>query len=116
MRFKSLAIMIASLWSVGCASKQTPALLDQTRTEPCQEELHANIQELVGAKKLTILENVFSKESYVIVTNRPKGVILHPSMQAEKKLFLYRKGEELYIGLLDADETILKEKALKFCK
>ncbi len=116
MRFKSLAIMIASLWSVGCASKQTPALLDVQRSIECQEELHKNIQELVGAKKLTILEDVFSKEPYLIVTNRQKGMLLHPSMQAEKKLFLYRKGEALFIGLLDADETILKEKALKFCK
>jgi len=113
--------MIGLFFSNGCSFKGSivPVQIDVDRTQACQSELEETIRTLIGAKHLKLSADIFAGDSYLYLSNQ-RGTLLSPSPiynypNGRKKLMLYKREELFYIGLLDKDDKISKEKKLLHC-
>jgi len=82
-------------------------------------EIEETISSLIDAKNLTISKDVFSKTSSLHLTNQKNG-ILFPSpllndLRGRKTLLLYKSSNDIYIGLMNEEKSIIKSKKLTKC-
>ena len=125
MRTKKL-ILSTLLFGIGslftaCAkdSKPQPSTLNKNRTSSCQEEIRATVSALIEAQNLTVSEDVFSQVSILELNNQRADIFGHREIindqSGRKRLLLYREEGDLYIGLINQKEEVLKSKKLQKC-
>ena len=115
----SLSLLVLILSSCGVKHSIEPYTLKEKRTDSCQMEIEETISSLINAKNLTISKDVFSKTSSLHLTNQKNG-ILFPSpllndLRGRKTLLLYKSSNDIYIGLMNEEKSIIKSKKLTKC-
>jgi len=115
------SFLLTLLLFSACSSNSKPApYLLQTRSSACQEEIKQVVSTLVHAQNLTISEDVFSKESSLYLTNKRDGALIASpifnDLGGRKTLLLYKKDNNLHIGLLNRKKEIVEGKRLLVCQ
>jgi len=113
------------LFQGGCSSKNEPSkithmTINKERSPSCQKEIEETITDLVSAKKLKISKDIFSKDSYLRLTNQKRNILnnspIFNDMGGRKTLLLYQQEDRLYIGLENRDKNITKNREIKYCE
>jgi len=99
--------------------KPVPHLLQEPRSQACQKEIEKSISALIHAKHLTLSQDIFSKTSFLHVTNKQNSILTQSPLindfRGRRSFKLYKKGDELYIGLLDENQEVINAKKLNKC-
>lgn len=121
MLIKNTIVAVVLLLIIGCNAnlKPVPHLLQEPRSQACQKEIEKTISALIHAKHLTLSQDIFSKTSFLHVTNKQNSLLTQSPLindfRGRKGFKLYKKGDELYIGLLDENKEVINATKLNKC-
>ncbi len=120
--FFKVVLIAASLFFSGCFDhfqrlRQTAVI--ENPTKACSAELEKKILKLSNIKSAE-LSDLFVKEPYLVLTNRPKVPYPHEQKPhavpgSEKFFMLYLDGEECYVGLLNEMEYVTHREKIDRC-
>lgn len=121
MLIKNCIVTIIILLTTACNSnlKPVPHLLQEQKSKACQQELEKSISSLIHAKHLTLSQDIFSKTSFLHVTNRQNTMLTQSPLindfRGRRSFSLYKKGDDIYIGLLNDNKKVIKSRKLNEC-
>jgi len=118
---KSLCFFLLTLLLSACSSDTVPKpyILDKSRTSACQEEIEQTISILVHAQNLSISKDVFSQTSSLYLSNKKDAILtkspIYNDLRGRKSLIMYKENNDIYIGLINKKEDIVKSQKLQEC-